>query len=104
MLVAPPFGEAGEIGDNLVGVGVKDVRPVAVDEDARRVVAVIGVSRDMRPPVAHEHPFARTRRQPLGEHRSGEARPGHDDVVGRSRPPAHRQAGEIRPAPAVPSE
>ena len=61
VLVRAPLGEARQVGRDLVRVGVEDVRPVAVDEDAVLVVVVEGVAADMRAAVDQQHALARPR-------------------------------------------
>ena len=74
MLVRTPLGEPGKIGENLVRVGVEDMRPILVDEDSGIVEAVIGVAADVRAPVDQQDVGVVLARQPLGENRAGEAR------------------------------
>ena len=57
VLVGAPLGEAREIGRDLVRVGVEDVGPVAVDEDAVGIVLVEGVAAHMRAAVDQQHPL-----------------------------------------------
>ena len=58
VLVGAPAGEARQIGEDLLAVGVEDVRAVAMDQDPVLVRRVEGVAGDMRPPVAEEDPPA----------------------------------------------
>ena len=58
---------------------MKDVRPVAVHQDARLVVLVVGVAADMAAPVDQEHAPAGIAGQALGRDAAGEARA--DDQV-----------------------
>ena len=60
-------------------VGVKDVRPVAVHEDAVVVVVVEGVAADVRPAVDQQHPLARACGETFGKHAAREAGP--DDQI-----------------------
>ena len=51
VLVGTPEGEGRKVFEDFARVGVEDVRAVAVDEDAGIVVAVVGVSADVRAAV-----------------------------------------------------
>ncbi len=82
MLVGPPCGELRQIVDDLVRIGVEDVRPILVDQDARLVEMVVGVAADMRPPVDDQHVRVVLAGQPLGDHRAGEAGADDEIVVG----------------------
>ena len=76
-------------------VGVEDVRPVAVHEDAVVVVVVEGIAADVRAAVDQQHAHPGARRETLGEHAASEAG-AHDQVVEAG------AAGEKRAAwPAV---
>ena len=55
MLVGTPIRESAEVVEYLERVGVEDVRPVFVHEDAAIVVMIIGVARDVRPLVYDQH-------------------------------------------------
>ena len=68
MLIRAPLGELGEIVDDLVRIGVEDVRPILVDQHPRLVEMVIGVAGDMGALVDDEHVRAMLARQPLSEH------------------------------------
>ena len=67
MLVRPPLGELRQVVDDLVAVGVEDVRPVLVIEDPGVVGLVIGIAADVRPPVDQQDARAVLARQPLSE-------------------------------------
>jgi len=47
VLVGPPLSEVREVLEDLAGVGVKNVGTVLVDEDARRVIVIVGISANM---------------------------------------------------------
>src|SRR5947208_2011689 len=79
MFVWPPFGELRQIIDHLAAVGVEDVRPVFVIEDAGLIGLVIGIAADVRTAVDQQHARPMLARQPLGEDRAGEA--GADDQI-----------------------
>ena len=91
VLVRPPAGEARQIGGDVRRVGVKDVRPVAVHENAVIVVMVEGVAADMRPAIDQQHPLARACGETFGQHAAREAAP--DDQIVEA-----RAAGEERAA------
>ena len=48
MLVGTPIRELREMVEDLLRIGMEDVRPVLVDQQAGIVVAVIGVAADVR--------------------------------------------------------
>ena len=82
MLVGPPLGELREIvrrsrrnwcGRCAAHIGGSARRP-------RRLV--IGVAGDVRPLVDEQHARAVLARQPLGEHRAGEARADDQIIIG----------------------
>ena len=79
VLVGAPLGEPRQVLEDLARVGVEDVRPVLVDEDAVLVVVVVGVAADVRPLVDDQDLLAGACRQPLREHAAGEA--GADDEI-----------------------
>ena len=58
VLVGPPLGELRQVLEDVGRVGVEDVRPVGVDQDAGVVVAVVGVAADVRALVDDEHALA----------------------------------------------
>ena len=82
MLIGPPAGEARQVADDLLRVGVEDVRAVPVDLNPRRVLVVEGVAGHVRALVDDQHLLARAGRQALGQDRAGEAR-AHHQVVER---------------------
>ncbi len=79
MFVGTPLGELREVIDDALGVGVEDVRAVAVDQHAGLVVVVVGIAGDMRAPVDHQHALVQPRGKALGKHAAGKA--GADDEV-----------------------
>ncbi len=79
MLVRAPLGELGEIVDDALGIGMEDVRAVAVDQHAGFVVMIVGIAADVRPAIDHQHALVQPGRQPLGQHAAGETGP--DDQV-----------------------
>ena len=48
MLVRTPVGEATKVVEDIARVGVKDVRPVGMDQDPGTVVGVMRVASDMK--------------------------------------------------------
>ena len=82
VLVGPPLGEAREVVDHGTSALVwKDVRAVAMDEDAGGIGRIVGVAGDVVAPVDDEHAPARIRRHPLGQHGAREARADDEDVM-----------------------
>ena len=95
VLVRAPRREPAQIVHDRPGVGVEDVRPVAVDHDAGGVVAVVGVAADVRPAVDEEDALVGLGGQTLGQHAAGEA--SADDKVVKAalaaaRAPRHQLA------------
>ncbi len=86
VLVGPPLGEARQVVDDALSIGVEDVRPVAMDQHARFVVIIVGVAADVRPPVDDQHALVQPGGQTLGQHAAGE--PGADDQVVEATPGA----------------
>ena len=86
----PPAGEARQIGGDVRSVGVEDMRPVAMHENAVVVVVVEGVAADVRPSIDQQHPLACARGETFGEHAAREA--GADDQIVKARA-AKRAAG-----------
>ena len=74
MLIPAPLGELRQVIEDVARVGVEDVRPVFVDEDARLVVVVVGVARDVVAAVHDEDFFVANARQALGQHAAGKTR------------------------------
>ena len=82
MLVAAPLRELREVIKNLARVRVENVRAVFVDQDARLVVMVVGVARDVVAAVHDEDLLVANARQPFGQDAAGETRP--DDQIIKS--------------------
>ena len=78
MFVGSPGGEAGEVVDDARGVGVKDMRPVAMDQNPGLVDLVEGVAGDMITPVDQQHAAPQTRGDLLGHNGAGEAGPDNE--------------------------
>lgn len=76
MLVGQPVGEAGQVVDDALGVGVEDVRAVGVDENAVGVGFVEGVAADVGALVDDQHLLAGAG-EAFGDRAAGEA--GADD-------------------------
>src|SRR3954447_530596 len=87
MLVRAPLGELREVLDDAIGVGVEDVRPVPMDEDARVVVLVVRVAADMRAAVDDEDALTEDGCDSLGDDAAGEPRPDDDPVEPHSTRP-----------------
>ena len=60
-----PVGEPTQIRDHLVGIGAKVVRPIGMDQNARRIGPVMRVAGNVVSPVHHQAPLARPLRQPF---------------------------------------
>ncbi len=60
---------------------MKDVRPVAVDQDPRVVELVVRVAADMVAAIEDEDPLVELVRQPFRDDATGEAGADHDDVM-----------------------
>ena len=58
VLVVVPLGEAADVVERALVVGVEDVRPIAVHEDARLVGLVVHVAGDMGLLLDHENTLA----------------------------------------------
>ena len=84
VLVGPPRGELREVVQTRSAVGVEDVRPVAVDQEAVVVVLVVGVAADVRPVVDEENALAELGSQALGKNGPGETGP-DDEVIEHER-------------------
>src|SRR3546814_18826759 len=81
MFIGPPSGEAGEIVEYFLRIGVEDVRAIAVDEDSGIVKLVIGIAADMRAAVDQQHLPAAVGGQPFGHDGAREARPDEHAVI-----------------------
>src|SRR5439155_19184258 len=79
VLVGSPFGELREIFDDLVTVGVENVRPVFVVENAVGIGLIKSVAADVVAPVDQQHARVVLARQPFAEDRTGET--GADDQI-----------------------
>ena len=77
VLVTRPFREAGQVIVGLLAVGVEDVRPIAVHEDAGLVILVVGVAGDVIALLDDEHAQPPLLGQLAGGHGTGES--GADD-------------------------
>src|SRR5262249_41645958 len=80
-----PLRELGKILENPLRVGMEDVRPILVDQDAIFIVAVVGVPADMVPLVDDQNSLPGLAGQPLGEHAARKSRP--DDQIIKHLPP-----------------
>ena len=80
VLVGTPAGEARQVGQDIGGVRMENVRPVFMNEDARLVPMIVGVAADMWPLVDQQHTLAEPGREPLGENGAGEPR-ADDQIV-----------------------
>src|ERR671913_2117282 len=98
VLVWAPFRKVGEIIDDAPGIGVEDVRPVAVYQNAVFVVLVVCVAPDVRALVDHTNLFSGAR-QALCYDATGIAG-AHDQDVGLHATPSHRSnKWPCRPCP-----
>ena len=74
MLILTPLGEARQVVENIRRVGVEDMRPVTVDEDAGGIVAIVGVATDVGAFVHDEDALFESAGESFREHAAGEAR------------------------------
>ncbi len=88
VFIGPPRGEAGEIGEHARGIGVENMRAVAVHAHAVRIEFVVGVAADVETAVDQKDALLELARQPLRHDRSGEA--GANDQVVEPRSAAAR--------------
>ena len=51
MLIRSPLREAGKILENIFGIGVENVRSILMKENPCIIAAVIGIARNVGPPV-----------------------------------------------------
>lgn len=72
MLVGHPFREAGEVIHHALGVGVEDMRAVAVDENAVGVGFVVGVAADVGA-LVDDQDLVTGAGEAFGDHAAGEA-------------------------------
>ena len=79
--VGRPVGEAGEELVHAVVIGVIDVRTVSVDEDARLVLAVVGVARDVGTALEERDLVVAGLGETAGAYGAGIARADDDGVV-----------------------
>ena len=70
--------------EDLLGVGVEDMRAVLVDQEPGFVVAVVGVAADMRAPVDDEDALAALARETLRENAAGKAGADDQPIIHRS--------------------
>ena len=59
MFVIAPLGEAPDVLESALVVGMEDMRPVTVDEDAALIELIVHVAADMRPLLHDQHALAR---------------------------------------------
>ena len=104
MFVWAPFGEAAQVVDDRRRVGVEDMRAVAMDQDSGCIVVIVGVARDVRPPVHQKHGSTDCR-EALREDGAGESGPDNHDVIAPVDTPHARRACArlpvVKPASAV---
>ena len=58
MLVLPPFGETGEVVEDLSRVRVKNMRTVFMNQNARVIVMIVSVAADVGPSIDQQDLFA----------------------------------------------
>ena len=73
MLIRAPVRESRQIAKDLGRVRVKDVRPVAVNQNAVLIVIIEGVPADMRTLVADEYSLPGVTCETLRDRCTGEA-------------------------------
>jgi hypothetical protein len=79
MLIRPPFGELGEIGEYVARVGMENMRPVFVDQNTLIVVMVVSIAADMIPYIADQNALVGDARKSFREDAAGKA--GADDQI-----------------------
>ena len=67
--------------EDLLGVGMEDVRAVLVDQQAVIVVAVVGIAADVRAAVDEEDALVALARETFRENAAGEARADNQPIV-----------------------
>ncbi len=82
VLVTVPFGELRQVVDNAFGVGMKDVRPVAMHQHARAVEMVVCVACDMGTTINQQHALAEPRGQSFSQHAAGKTGTDNQKIVG----------------------
>src|SRR5690242_8911940 len=80
MLVRSPIRERRQVSKDAYRAGMKDVRTILMNQNARFVVPIIGIPADVRAAIANEHLLAEPRSEALREHAAGESG-SHDQVV-----------------------
>src|SRR5690348_9186783 len=84
--------------EDRLAVGMEDVRPVLVDQEAGFIVSVIGIAADMRPTVDQKHLFVTLAREPFGNDAAGEPGADHEPIKhGRLR----SQIALLAPSPVL---
>ena len=83
MLIGPPCREPAQVLVDLARIGVEDVWPVAVDQDAGAVVAVVRIAADVHALVDHQHFLVRPRRPDALPSRASKARADHQIIEHR---------------------
>lgn len=72
MLVGYPAGEAREVVDNSLGIGMEDMRTIAVDENAIGVEFVVGVAADVRAALVDDQNLLASVGEMFGDHAASE--------------------------------
>ena len=80
MLIRTPLCKPRQVFEHVFRIGMKDVGPVLVHENARIVVVVECIAADVRPPIDEQDRSARIGRQPFCHHTAGKTGP-DDEVV-----------------------
>ena len=81
VLVRAPLGERAQILDDVLGVGMEDVRPVLVVAQPIRRKRIVGIARDVRSLVDDQDAGAELACKPLGDRAAGQAGADHEKVV-----------------------
>ena len=80
VLVLPPPGEARQVAEHLVRVGVEDVRTVAVNQQSLMVILIVGVAADVIAAVDQQHAAVAFTGDPFGKNGAGVACP-NDQII-----------------------
>jgi len=76
----PPVGELTEVDPDSIGVGTEIMRSVVMNQHTGRIESIIGVARDVRPPINDEAPFAKDSGKPLRQHCPSESRSNYQQI------------------------
>ena len=93
MLIGTPRREMGEIVEYSLGIRVKNVRTVAMDENAGVVIEIISIAADVRPADRSARRSRPSGCQPLRQHAAGKSR-ADDQVIKHWLPPSDADSAD----------